>query len=177
MSTELRLWQAAGSVFTAVAGTLLHFVYGWSNQSVIAAPFAAVNESTWEHMKLLFFPMFVFAFVEYLFIGRKYENFFVSKLAGISLGLVMIPVLYYTCIGAFGNAPGWYNILIFLLAVAATFLLETRLMSRKPVSRIWNVVAVVILCIFALAFVILTFVQPKIPLFEDPVGSFYGIKQ
>ena len=121
--------------------------------------------------------MFVFAFVEYLFIGRKYENFFVSKLAGISLGLVLIPVLYYTCIGAFGNASGWYNISIFLLAAAAAFLLETRLMSRKPVSCVLNVTAVVILFLIASAFVILTFVQPKIPLFEDPVGSFYGIKQ
>ena len=177
MNKQLKLWQVAGFIFTATAGTLLHFVYGWSKQSVIAAPFAAVNESTWEHMKLLFFPMFVFAFVEYLFIGKKHENFGASKLAGISLGLALIPVLYYTCIGAFGNAPGWYNILTFLLADAAAYLPETRIMIRKTVSRIWNVIAVVILCLIALAFVILTFVQPKIPLFEDPVGLFYGIKK
>ncbi len=177
MSKQLKRWQAAGFIFTATAGTLLHFVYGWSNQSVIAAPFAAVNESTWEHMKLLFFPMFVFAFIEYLFIGRKYENFGASKLAGISLGLVLIPVLYYTCVGAFGNAPGWFNILTFLVADAAAYLLETRIMSRKSVPSALNVIAVVILCLIALAFVILTFVQPKIPLFEDPVGSFFGIKK
>lgn len=177
MRKELNRWQTAGFIFTAVAGTLLHFVYDWSNRSVIAALFSAVNESTWEHMKLLFFPMSVFAFIEYFFIGRKYKNFPISKLAGISLGVVLIPVLYYTCTGAFGKLPGWFNILIFFLADAAAYILETQIIKQKPVSGAWNVTAVIVLCLIAAAFVIFTFVQPKIPLFEDPVGSFYGIKE
>lgn len=75
MKKSLKFWQIGGFVFTAIAGVLLHFLYDWTNQSIIVASFSAVNESIWEHMKLLFFPMFVFALIEYKFIGKNYENF------------------------------------------------------------------------------------------------------
>ena len=55
----MALWQKIGFFFTVVFGVLLHFLYEWSYNSVWIAPFSGVNESTWEHMKLLFFPMFI----------------------------------------------------------------------------------------------------------------------
>ena len=63
-------WQFFGAAFTLIAGTLLHFVYGWSDRSLAMAPFAAVNESVWEHLKLLAVPMLLFAVVEYFCYGR-----------------------------------------------------------------------------------------------------------
>lgn len=53
MKKSIPYWQAAGFIFTAILGTLLHFLFDWTNGSVIAALFSAVNESIWEHMKLL----------------------------------------------------------------------------------------------------------------------------
>lgn len=55
-------WELAGFLFTGALGVLLHFLYEWSGGNTLAAAFSAVNESTWEHMKLLFFPMFVFRY-------------------------------------------------------------------------------------------------------------------
>jgi Family of unknown function (DUF6512) len=49
---ERRLAIAAGVVIV-VAGTLLHFVYGWSGQNALAGLVSPVNESVWEHTKLL----------------------------------------------------------------------------------------------------------------------------
>ena len=54
MKKRLLLWETAGFLFTAAVGALLHFSYDWSGGTVLAAAFSAVNESTWEHMKLLF---------------------------------------------------------------------------------------------------------------------------
>ena len=175
MSKELKLWQAAGSVFTAVAGTLLHFVYGWSNQSVIAAPFAAVNESTWEHMKLLFFPMFVFSFIEYRYIGKNHRNFWCVKLAGTLTGLILIPTLFYTYTGALGVSADWFNIAIFFIAAGAAYLLEAKLLKSESYRCKSPLVAFIVLCIIAAAFIVLTFVQPEIPLFKDPITNTYGI--
>lgn len=56
MGKRLFYWELAGALFTAALGTLLHFVYDWSGGWGAAAAFSAVNESTWEHMKLLFSP-------------------------------------------------------------------------------------------------------------------------
>lgn len=113
MKKLLSTWQIAGFIFTGIAGVLLHFLFDWTNQSIITAPFSAVNESIFEHMKLLFFPMFVFAFIENYYIGKGYKNFWCVKLIGILLGVVLIPVLYYAINGIFGMTPDWVNIAIF----------------------------------------------------------------
>ena len=63
MRKQLFRWEAAGFLFAATAGTLLHFVYDWSGGIPLVAAFSAVNESTWEHMKILFFPVFLFSVV------------------------------------------------------------------------------------------------------------------
>ena len=64
MGKRLFYWELAGALFTAAMGTLLHFVYDWTGQSPIAAPLAAVNESTWEHMKLFITPWVLWSLVE-----------------------------------------------------------------------------------------------------------------
>ncbi|MBE7055804.1 MAG: hypothetical protein E7392_06810, partial [Ruminococcaceae bacterium] len=64
MKKTVSRWQLAGFIFTGIAGVILHFLFDWTGGSVLVAPFSAVNESIFEHMKLLFFPMLLFAFVE-----------------------------------------------------------------------------------------------------------------
>ena len=61
---NVSLWQFSGFAATALLGTLLHFLYDWTGQNVFAALVSGVNESTWEHMKLLYFPLFIFALVQ-----------------------------------------------------------------------------------------------------------------
>ena len=73
MDSKLRRWQLGGFLFTAAAGTLLHFLYDWIESPWVAA-FSGVNESTWEHMKLLFWPAFIYAIAEYYLI-KDHENF------------------------------------------------------------------------------------------------------
>ena len=169
MKKSLSLWQFAGFLFTAVAGVLLHFLYDWSNQSALVAPFSAVNESIWEHMKLLYFPMFAFALVERQFIGDEYENYWYVKLAGILLGLTLIPVLYYSYTGIFGVQIDWINIAIFFVAAASTYLLETRLLKQERWKCAFPLLALLILCVIGYVFVVWTYVPPEIPLFKDPV--------
>ena len=64
----MKLWQAAGFAFATLGGTILHFLYDWTGGSILVAPFSGVNESTWEHMKLLFFPMLLFSLVQSRFL-------------------------------------------------------------------------------------------------------------
>ena len=173
MKKSLPLWQFAGFLFTAIAGVLLHFLYDWSNQSALVAPFSAVNESIWEHMKLLYFPMFVFALVERQFIGDEYENYWCAKLAGIFLGLTLIPVIYYSYTGIFGAQIDWINIAIFFVAAAIAYLFETWLLKKNGWKCATPLLALLILCIIGYVFVVWTYVPPKIPLFQDPITSVF----
>lgn len=174
MYTKLSRWQILGFIFTCIAGVLLHFLFDWSGGSVFVAPFSAVNESIWEHMKLLFFPMFAFALLENRYLGTVYKNFFCVKLIGIAIGTALIPILYYTLNGMLGNLPDWVNIAIFFVCAFISYYIENRLFAnntvscRSPQSAVWILITV------ALVFSIVTFFPPKIPLFKDPMTGTYG---
>ena len=65
MGRRWRFWPLTGFLTAAVLGTLAHFAYRWSGGALLAGVFCAVNESVWEHMKLLFFPVFLFTAVQF----------------------------------------------------------------------------------------------------------------
>ncbi len=167
-------WQMAGFVATGIVGTLLHFLFDWTNEAAIAGFVSAVNESIWEHMKLLFWPLFLFAIVEYWYWGRCLANFWWVKLLGILSGLAWIPLLYYTYTGALGRSADWFNIAIFYLAAAWTFRWETSLLQKERCRNVPGWVALSILCLLAGLFVLWTFLPPRIPLFQDPQTGSYG---
>lgn len=174
MKRNLSLWQFAGFALTTLGGTLLHFLYDWTNKSLLIAPFSGVNESTWEHMKLLFFPLFIFALIQSRFF-KEYQNFWCIKLTGTVIGLILIPILFYTYNGVFGKSPDLVNISIFFISVAISFLLETRLFKNGTLrcKRPWLAFAVI--CLIGILFVVFTFATPRIPVFQDPITQAYGI--
>ena len=85
MKRSLLLWCFGGYTFSVVLGTLLHFVYDWT-KCAIFTPISAVNESTWEHMKILFFPCLFFAVFQYFFF-KEYDGFWWIKLIGALVGV------------------------------------------------------------------------------------------
>ncbi len=175
LKRSLKFWQIGGFVFTVILGVLLHFLYDWTNKSIIVAPVSAVNESIWEHMKLLFFPMFIFALVEYKFIGKNYENFWCIKLIGTMTGLFLIPTIYYTYTGMLGVNADWFNIVIFFIAAGSAYYLENLFFKNKLNLCKSPFIAFTVLCLILVLFIVMTFVQPEIPLFQDMTTGNYGI--
>lgn len=166
MKQNLSLWQLGGFAITTLGGTLLHFLYDWTNQSILVAPFCGVNESTWEHMKLLYFPLLIFVIFQKRFF-QDYENFWCVKLRGIFAGLIAIPILFYTYNGVFGKSPDWVNMTIFFVSAAITFVLEYRLFRNDTLRCKHSWLALLIICLIGILFVVFTFTAPKIPLFES----------
>ena len=174
MKRNISLWQFLGFGVTSLGGTLLHFLYDWTGENTLSALISGVNESTWEHMKLLFFPLFVFAIVQSFFF-KDYKNFWCVKLIGTLSGLISIPVLFYTYNGAFGKSPDWLNITIFFISAAITFIVETRLFKKGKQNCKNQKFAFIALCIIAALFFVFTFAPPQLPLFKDPLTHSYGI--
>ena len=167
------LWQAAGFALVTFGGTILHFLYGWTGESILVAPFSGVNESTCEHMKLLFWPLFLFAVVQRLFF-RDQENYWCVKLLGILLGLALIPVLFYTYNGVFGKSPDWVNIAIFYISALLVFLFEWWAFKQDLMQCKYPRLAFAAICLIGVLFVVFTFTPPQIPLFQDPLTGTYG---
>lgn len=174
MKRSIGLWQLMGFAVTSLCGTLLHFLYDLTDGAVWIAPFSGVNESTWEHMKLLFWPMFIYAIVQSFFF-KDIGTFWCVKLKGTLLGLVLIPVLFYTYNGVIGKSPDWINIAIFFIAAAIAYIYETRLFNNTKLSCELPRLSFVLLSVIGVMFVVFTFATPNIGIFEDPLTGAYGI--
>lgn len=174
MNRTIPFWQTAGFVLTSILGTFLHFLFDLSGENVAAALFSAVNESIWEHMKLIYYPMLLFALVEYRAWGKETGDFWCIKLKGILLALALIPAIYYLYTGALGISSDWFNITIFFIAAAAACRMETKMFQNENSCRIPSWLAFVLILLTGVVFTVLTFVTPRIPLFRDPVDGTYG---
>lgn len=176
MKRSISVWQIAGFLFTSVLGTILHFLFDWAGGRIAAALVSAVNESIWEHMKLIYVPMLVFAWAEYLVFGKTTPNFWCIKLAGFLTALVLIPILYYTYTGALGINTGWFNVTIFFLAAGTAFCLETRLFQNGRTCSLPGWAALVLLHLPGILFILFTFFPPRIPLLRDPLTGSFGFQ-
>ena len=174
MKRSIGISQWIGFGVTAAGGTILHFLYDWLGGEEWIAPFSGVNESTWEHMKLLFWPTFIFAIVQGRFFGER-RDFWCVKLRGMIVGLGLIPIIFYTYNGAIGKSPDWLNIAIFFISAAAAYIYEARLFKSERVKCRAPWLAFAALALIGLLFVIFTFRTPELGIFLDPITGGYGM--
>ena len=167
MGKKISKWQFWGFVFTSALGTALHFLYDLTGGSPIAALISATNESVWEHLKLIFFPMLIYAVIEYKYWGREAEHFWNVKLRGISSALILIPVIYYTIVGVFGSSPDIVNILLFYFVAVISYIYENRLLKNTHHFFVPQWAAIAILCAIAIMFFVFSFFPPDIGIFRE----------
>ncbi len=158
-----------GILFVLAAGSLSHFMYDWSSRQSVIGLFTPVNESVWEHMKLLFFPMLLYA----LFLCLRYrENpcLFSAFCAGILAGTFLIPVLFYAYNALLGRDVFLLDIGTFLISVLAAFWLTYKLSvscKSAPYSfLLYSVIVILLLC-----FLRFTYQPPSHKIFEDPAKA------
>ncbi len=176
MEKPIKIWQLFNAAIVTLLGTLLHFLYGLTGDCAWVAPFSAVNESTFEHMKILFFPMLLFAIIEGFFF-RDNKAFWCIKLKGTLLGLILIPILFYTYNGVIGPSPDFVNITIFFLSAGISAIYEARRLQRdNPRCILPPWCAKLGFLLLAAAFALFTFYTPEINLFLDPLTLSYGIR-
>ena len=80
---KIKTWQIISVIFCFILGTSLHFVYELSGENNIIAIFSSVNESTWEHLKLVFFPMLITAIIGFFVVEKKNNNYWFAQMIGI----------------------------------------------------------------------------------------------
>lgn len=166
-------FQIFSGIFVAILGTVLHFTYEWSDKNVLVGVFSAVNESTWEHLKLLFFPMLITTIIGYFYLGEDVPNFLCAKTIGIIIAILFTVTFFYTYSGILGRFIDSINILSFFVAVILGEYVAYRIMISNFKCKQRN--AIVVLSILSLLFIIFTFTPPKIGLFKDPIANDYGI--
>lgn len=151
-------------------GTLGHFVYEWSGYSTILGYIFPVNESTWEHLKLLFFPSLIYFVAEYFTKEEKPKNFFPAVALSIAWGKFVIVALFYTISGVLGFNVDFINILIYFIGVAATICKKNKIIkSGKFGGKNALVVSLLYLAITTLLFILFSYNPPNLGIFKNPI--------
>ncbi len=172
LTKKLKCYTILSTIFTIILGSLLHFTYKWSGENDFVALFSAVNESTWEHLKLLFVPMFLFTLWEYTKLGTQYSNYVISKALGILAGLITIPILFYGYTKILGTHYLLLDIVIFLLGVIVSHFISYFLMSNGSLSgKYYQLLGGILLILLAMSFLWFTFYPPNLTIFEIPNAS------
>lgn len=162
----LKRFCIVGAVITILLGILSHFVYEWTGGNFLIGLFFPINESTWEHMKLVYFPMLLVTLVAGKFLQEKYPCIYDALFLGTFVGLGLIPVLFYTYEGILGFNVDWINIAVYIISVMIAYFAVYKVASNcKP--RNSKLIRLVYYA-FLLAFMVFTVYPPKIGLFMAP---------
>lgn len=166
-------FQIFSVIFVIIMGVLLHFTYEWSDGNAIVGAFSAVNESTWEHLKLIFFPMLMTTIIGYFYLGNTTNNFLCAKLIGILISILFIVIFFYTYTAILGTNFAVLDIGSFFVAVILGEYVSYKILISKFACNT-NLV-IVVLMVLLVSFISFTFVTPRIFLFKDPIDGGYGI--
>lgn len=153
-------------IFVSILGTLLHFTYEWSNNNSFIGLFSAINESTWEHLKLIFFPMLITIIIGTIYYKNKYPNYLYTKTKAILLSLAFIIIFFYTSIGVIGKNITILNIASFFISIIIGEYYVIN--NTKENSDSKNFISFIILLLLTILFITFTFIQPNIGIFEEP---------
>lgn len=160
------------TIFIMVLGTLLHFTYNWSKQNFIVASFSAINESTWEHLKLVFFPMLLTTIIGYFLFGKNIPNFLCANVLGIITAISFIVIFFYTYTGIIGTNFAILDIGSFFVAVfLGEFVIYKILNSTFNCNKL---LATIVLILLLFSFIFFIYFPPKIGLFKDPLENKSG---
>lgn len=170
---NIKKWRNISIIFSIVAGVILHFLYEWSGKNAIVGAFSAVNESTWEHLKLAFFPMLVIAIIGYFLFGKDVPNYIKGKSVGIIVAVSFITVFFYTYSGIIGENFSIVNIISFVVAIILGEMCAYKIITDGSSSNeelYLRIVGLLLIC-----FIVFTYFTPRINFFKDPVTGKYGI--
>ena len=167
-----------GGFAIIVFGAVWHFAYQASGYNPVVGLLAPVNESVWEHMKLLAIPLFAVGFRDYDCLRRQVNDLCFALLKELAIGVVVIAGLYYLYSFVLGRDVLVLDVIIFILGVAAARWVGCEIMLgtfKKWEFRGLNLLSGFLLAAIAFFVVWVTLYPPHSGLFKDPISGTYGI--
>lgn len=163
-------------IIISIIGTLLHFTHGWLDKGLTIHFFSAVNESTWEHMKMLVAPTILVTVFQDLAIGHQYVNLFNGVVILLIIELISIPLLFEFSKLIFKKVPLVLTILTFYISIFLGLLCEYMVLTNGLIL-IPEWLALVIGSTIVILFGVFTFHTPRLGIFKDPIRGGYGHKE
>lgn len=165
------------TIAVTLIGSLLHFTYGWSRGNKFVAIFSAVNESTWEHVKLALSGLFACTLVDVWFLGDN-PNYWAARSLSFLVPITVIPTIFYTYTTFTRKPILVVDISTFLVAAFLSSWLFTTILEMRPVNESGEIISLITSLVVLVFYLLLTrFPLHKNLLFRDPVTGGYGYEK
>ena len=152
----------------SIIGTIMHFIYRLSGNNILVGIIAPINESIWEHTKLIFFPMLLYSLCFSGDIKKNYPCITSATYAGTAAGVLLIIISFYTYSGVLGYHNAVIDTLIFYVSVIASFCFVYNITLSCKAEK-YSIILQICIISIACAYIIFTFYQPNIALFKKKV--------
>ena len=162
---HLKRYTIIGIIFVLITGTLAHFLYDWTGNNHIVGLFTPINESIWEHIKLLFFPMLIYSLIMILKFHQKYSCITSALCFGIIMGVFLIPLFYYAYTSILGTNVFILDISTFILSVLTAFWLSYKLTLFCRLESYTSLLCIIVCILFA-CFLVFTYHPPDAAIFQ-----------
>ena len=154
---------------------LFHFLYEWFPNSVFAILFP-VNESIWEHMKLLFSGICLYGVVDYIILVKNkvqfnnfFLNLFITSLTSIPIYLIIFLPIYH-----FIGDNMIISITLMFIVILISQIISFIILSKKTYKML-NYLSFVLIIISYVIFGYLTYNPIHNYIFLDKTKNLYGI--
>lgn len=164
-----------GFIFIVILGTLAHFIYDWSNHNKYLALLVAVNESVWEHMKLVVLPSLLWLLIEIPFIGSN-SNFMIAKCVSLLTMLIFIPCAFYCYKAIFKKDSLLFDIIEFIVAIGLGQYLSYLILNINVLPKPLTFISLLIYIFIDGYFLIATLIPGDSFIYKDPRNNKVGLK-
>ncbi|MDD3224966.1 MAG: DUF6512 family protein [Clostridium sp.] len=175
MAHIIYLWELFGVIFISIMGSLLHFTYEWSGKCKSLAVISAVNESTWEHLKIAFWPALIYSIFEYIPLSNMTDNFIVAKAVCLLSIPILIIILFYSYTYILGRNFLVIDIFIFILSIYIGQKTSASILTMPKLPSCLTSLSILIIVLLIVMFSLFTFFPPKLEIFRDSTNGKYGI--
>ena len=154
---------------------LTHFIYSWFPNTLFSI-FFPVNESIWEHMKMLFSAIIIFSVVDFILLKVfeiEYRNFITSIFLSAVLSIILILAIYLPLYYFIGENMV-LNLTVLFVSIVFSQAVSYFVLESKDYGLL-NYVSLIGIIFSYIVFGILTYYPPTEDLFYDPMDEKFGI--
>ena len=154
----------------------IHFIYDLF-PNFISSIFAPVNESIWEHMKILFTSIVITGVIQKIIVKKKNLNFNNVCISNVTSGILSIPIYLIMFIPIY-NLMGenlFISLFIMLITIIISEWISYSIMNMKDLGL--EDASIILVIAMYVIFIMLTYNPPSSSLFEDPIDHYHGIKK
>ena len=152
------------TIIEFVLGSLMHFAYNVFSNPIVAV-IAPVNESIFEHLKLVLYPMLFVSLIVWYRYKNKDLSFLSAIVISIIVGILSVVLIYYFYHSGLGIESLWLDIFLLLVSI---FIGNMSFYWVKIHHIQWPMkISFAIILILIILFTFWTFLPPDLPLFID----------